>query len=152
MNDLFPGMDLQKGNGLSYECQTLRGNWRDHLPIGFSLSQVNEDLLSRSELRNLDALQAEMCSERPTVEEFLARSFGICLLCGNEIAGWCLSKYDCGDRCEVGIETVEGYRRRGLGTLMSLALVEKALSCRITRVGWHCSSSNKASAATVLRS
>jgi RimJ/RimL family protein N-acetyltransferase len=92
-----------------------------------------------------------MCSERPTVQDFLAKSFGVCLSRGDEIVGWCLSEYNCADRCEVGIEIVEPYQRRGLGTLLSLALVEMALSRSVTRIGWHCWASNTPSDATALK-
>jgi tetratricopeptide (TPR) repeat protein len=93
-----------------------------------------------------------MCSERETVEAFLAHSFGVCVVADGALAGWCLSEYNCGLRCEVGIETAEPYRRRGLATAMTLALVEQARTRGYTHVGWHCRSNNAPSAATAVRS
>jgi tetratricopeptide (TPR) repeat protein len=129
---------------------------RRMLPEGFSLHAVDAALLARTQLRNLVALKEEMCSERPTVQDFLEGSFGVCLVHGNdlpdaEIAGWCLSEYNTGQRCEVGIETVGPYRRRGLATLMTHALIDLALTGGLTRIGWHCWASNTPSAATALK-
>ena len=124
---------------------------RGALPAGLRAAAVDADLLAQTYLRNHAQLAEELCSERPTVEDFLARSFGVCLLDGDTLAGWCLSEYNCGARCEVGIEVVEAYRRRGLGTLMTQALCAEAARRGIQQVGWHCLTHNTASAATAAR-
>jgi RimJ/RimL family protein N-acetyltransferase len=118
------------------------------LPEGFTLHYVDQELLAQEHLRNLDDLLEELCSERQSVEDFLARSFGFCLLHGDEVAGWCLSEYNTAGRCEVGIATFEPHRRRGLGTAMVAALLAHAPSQGISYVGWHCYATNVASAAT----
>ena len=83
----------------------------------------------------MEQLREEMCSERPSVEDFLARSFGVCLVDEEQdaLAGWCLSEYNCGDRCEVGIEVDEAYQRHGLGTLLARALCQEAFTRRKIR-------------------
>ncbi len=121
------------------------------LPEGYRLRAVDADLLAEEGLANLDALREEMCSERDSVDEFLSRSFGYCAIHGEEIAAWCLSEYNVGDRCEVGIETVPAHRRRGLGTAVASALLEEAAARGIRRVGWHAWAENAASIATARR-
>jgi RimJ/RimL family protein N-acetyltransferase len=118
------------------------------LPAGLRLAAVDATLLARTELCNHARLAEEMCSERPTVEDFLARSFGVCLLVGDTLAGWCLSEYNCGGRCEVGIEVIEEYQRRGLGVVLTQALGAEAARRGVQQVGWHCLAHNVASAAT----
>jgi len=118
------------------------------LPDGLTPRLVDRALLGETHLRHLDELREEMCSERPSVEDFLAHSFGVCLVRGDELVGWCLSEYNTGDRCEVGIATREGYRRRGLGAWMACALAEQARARGIRHVGWHCYANNAASIAT----
>jgi RimJ/RimL family protein N-acetyltransferase len=93
----------------------------------------------------------EMSSERQSTEDFIGKSFGVCVLQGDEIVGWCLSEYNSADRCEVGIEVLQPYRRRGLATAMTCALIEHALSEGVSRIGWHCYASNAASRATARR-
>ena len=134
-----------------YERKSFDSGWRPQPPAGYSRRAVDAALLADTTLKNSDALKEEMCSERPTVQEFLAKSFGVCLLHGDEIAGWCLSEYNCANRCEVGIETVEAHQRRGLGTLMACALAEEAYARGVTRIGWHCYARNVASASTALK-
>ena len=118
------------------------------LPEGFSLRYVNEQLLADDTLGNRDDLIEELCSERESVPDFLEKSFGYCLLHGNDVAGWCLSEYNTADRCELGIATFEPHRRKGLATAIGSALLDQAASRGITQVGWHCYASNLASAAT----
>ncbi len=121
------------------------------LPEGFELRPVDAALLEHARLKNLDALREEMCSERPSVQEFLDHSFGVCLVHGYELAGWCLSEYNTPDACEIGIETREPFRRRGLAALMTAALVEEAQARGVARIGWHCWTSNIPSARTALK-
>lgn len=137
-----------------YACaaaQPAPADWRSMLPAGFSLHQVDETLLAQTHLRRMDDLREEMCSERPSVQDFMAKSFGVCLVKGDELAGWCLSEYNCPGRCEIGIETSTPYRRQGLGMLMTLALLELARTHHVQEVGWHCYTSNIASSATALK-
>lgn len=134
-----------------YALKKLKHDWRDLLPDGFSLAPVDQALLARRHLGNLDALGDELCSERASVEDFLLNSFGVCAIHGDELAGWCLSEYNSGDRCEVGIETLPPFRQRGLATAMASALIEHALAQGIDRIGWHCYASNESSVATALK-
>ena len=121
------------------------------LPPGFSLCPADQALVQRNDLEGLDWLLDEMCSERPSVEDFLQRSFGLCLLHEKRIIGWCLSEYNTGPRCEVGIAIDDAHQRRGLATLLGSAFIEQAQAQGIQRVGWHCWKSNQPSAATALR-
>lgn len=118
------------------------------LPAGMRLAVVDASIIAQTGLANYDRLAEELCSERPSVADFLERSFGVCLLDGDKLAGWCLSEYNYGDRCEVGIEVVEEYQRRGLGTLLAQALCVEAARRGINHVGWHCLADNVPSGAT----
>lgn len=133
-----------------YVLCKLRKDWRGLIPPGFAVRQVDRELLEEG-LAHCDQLTEEMLSEAPSVEAFLRDRFGFCLVGEGSIAGWCLSEYNWKDRCEVGIETVEGYRRRGVATITAGALAEYALEHGVTHVGWHAWSSNKPSIATALR-
>ncbi len=134
-----------------YRFKEFKQNWRTLLPAGFTLRVVDRTLLETGQLQNLDGLRHEMCSERPSVEEFLAQSFGVCIVHGEALAGWCLSEYNTSDSCEIGIETLEPYQKRGLATAMTSAFVEHARARGITQIGWHCYASNIPSVATALK-
>jgi len=128
-------------------CRQLVQPWQPLLPPAYQVREVNAALLATPGLLGLDALEMEMVSERPSSEDFLQRSFGVCLLHQDEIVGFCLSEYNTAGRCEVGVWTAEAHRQRGLGKLMTLALVEQALQRGYTEVGWHCWADNLPSAA-----
>ena len=136
-----------------YRFQALRYDWRSLLPAGFHVESITAELLAEARLAHLDVLKEELSSERPSVEDFLARSFGVVAICdeGNALAGWCTSEYNSGAACEVGIGTLAPYQRRGLATAMGSAFVEHALSRRVTQIGWHCWASNAPSVATALK-
>ena len=108
-------------------------------------------LLAQTGLANLDAVRDEMCSERLTAEDFLNNSFGFCIQHDHELVSWAFSEYNTGGNCEVGIATVEKYRRMGLGTVAALALVEHAIATGYHTIGWHCWANNIPSAALARR-
>jgi GNAT superfamily N-acetyltransferase len=144
---LFPARDLYHGTRLYYEIRDFPAQTDLQLPDGFSMQLITPEFLS-SELEGLGAVQEEMCSERASVEDFLARSFGICPVYENEIAGWCMSEYNVGDRCEIGIATAPNHQRKGIATLTTMYFLAEAHRRGYTRVGWDCWTRNEASAAT----
>jgi RimJ/RimL family protein N-acetyltransferase len=121
------------------------------LPEGFTLQPVTRALTENRGFDNLDDLLEEMGSERPGVEEFLARSFGTCLLHENHIVTWVLSEYNLGERCEVGIATHPDYQRRGFAALTGRAFVEQARQLGMRRIGWHCWKNNIPSVRAALK-
>jgi RimJ/RimL family protein N-acetyltransferase len=133
-----------------YERQYYRLRLRDRvsppaIPEGFRLRPVDETLLAEMALGNREALVAEIHSEAPSVADFLAHKFGSCLQYGQELVGWCLSEYNHGERCELGIETLPDYQRRGLATATALATIARAQSAGIAEIGWDCWKQNTAS-------
>jgi GNAT superfamily N-acetyltransferase len=118
------------------------------LPPGMVLRPVDRTLLAETHLGHLDALRAELVSECPSVEFFLAHRFGVCLVGTTEVVAWCLAEHTVGDRCEVGIETRPAYRRRGWATVVARAWADAAAARGIIQVGWHCYADNAGSIAT----
>lgn len=150
MSALIQGKEIIHADREYFACKGTDKNWRDLLPEGFQLKMVDADLLSTN-LKHLDTLKEEMTSERPSVEDFLAMSFGVCAVHENELAGWCLSEYNADGRCEIGIETTSDFRQRGIGTALTIAFLEHAFSHGINEVGWHCFKRNVPSAQTALK-
>jgi RimJ/RimL family protein N-acetyltransferase len=153
-NHLLKGHNHIRSPRQYYACDATQQrsiDWHNQLPADFELRAIDAALIERTDLLHLDILREEMCSERPTTQDFLARSFGVCLIHKDELAGWCLSEYNCAERCEIGIETRPPFQQRGLGTLMTYAVVNIARTRGITEVGWHCRAANVPSAATALK-
>jgi GNAT superfamily N-acetyltransferase len=146
LNEVFHDHELILAPRLLFETTPAPGTALA-LPDGFSLSQVSPELLA-SKIGGLDILREEMCSERTSVDDFLARSFGLCLIYENQVAGWCLSEYNTNDRCEIGIATLEPYQRKGIATCMTKAFLTEAAQRGYHHAGWDCWEKNVASSAT----
>jgi hypothetical protein len=120
------------------------------LPAGFEIHLVSPEFLA-SGRQGMEVILDEMCSERTSVEDFLSKSFGLVLTYEDQVAGFCMSEYNTGSRCEIGIATFEPYQRRGLATQMTWAFMAHALARGYTQIGWHCWSKNLPSGATAVK-
>lgn len=151
LRGMFSAKALVLADRQHYTHQALPSDWRDRIPEGIRLHTVDADFLRRSDLDHIGLVLEEIQSEGEPLERFAEDRLGVCAISGDEIVGWCLSEYNLGDRCEIGIETLEPYQRRGLGTAMTCALIELANTRGITHVGWDCYRDNLPSVATARR-
>jgi GNAT superfamily N-acetyltransferase len=108
------------------------------VPEGFAAVPVDATLLARRGLRNYPAVAEWGMSNWGGAEGFLARGAGMVVVQGETIASWCLMDCALGPRCEIGIATDPGYRRRGLAALATAATVAACLARGYARIGWHC--------------
>lgn len=148
---LLPGIDPIRAVRQYYAYRARTPTSYPEPPAGMELLPADASLLRRLDPAGRAALSEEMCSERVDVEAFLQRSFGLCLVQGDALVGWCLSEYNLDGRCEVGVAIMEPYQRRGLGTLMTVAFIQMALSRGIHTIGWHCWQRNIPSGALARR-
>lgn len=148
---LLPGLAPIRTERQYYEFDTAQPPREASVPAGYGLREADAALLAEAALADLDTLREEMTSERASVEEFLARSFGVCPVTTDALVGWCLSEYNTGDRCEVGIATLPPHQGKGLATATGSAFIQQALARGITRIGWHCYAANRPSWATALK-
>jgi len=138
------GFNVTHRNRNYYEVEANKHEWGAKPPQGYTIHMVDRSLLS-SGLKNTDRVIGEMRSERPTVEDFLDKSFSFCAVAGDVIADWCMSEYNTRDRFEIGIETVEKHRRRGLALQTAKATISYGVARGYRLVGWHCWTDNTAS-------
>lgn len=144
---LLAGKDAFAGRRLCFRLDPAGRAWEPALPPGLTLRAVDAALLADPHIENLEYVTDEMVSERPSVADFLAKSFGACALDGSRIVGWCLTEYNTGGRCEVGIETAEAYQRRGLARATAVATIGEAVARGYSEIGWICDANNRPSIA-----
>jgi GNAT superfamily N-acetyltransferase len=125
--------------------------WEAAVPDGLALRPVDAALLADGRMKNLAYVTEEMVSERPSIADFLEKSFGYCLIHDDEIVAWCMSEYNTGPRCELGIATAEPYQRQGLATAVGTAVIAEAVRRGVYDIGWLCWANNRPSVATALR-
>ena len=147
LQHLFPAHELYHGTRQYYEITDFVPKVNLSLPDGFSMQLITPEFLF-SDVAGLDSVKEEMCSERASVEDFLAHSFGLCPVHSSEVAGWCMSEYNVHDRCEIGIATASKHQRNGIATLATWAFLTEAHRRGYRRVGWDCWTRNLPSVAT----
>lgn len=133
-----------------YQLDARTLEWSEASLDRFRLEVIDRSFLD-SGYKNLEKVREEMCSERDSVEEFLEKSVGVCGVTGDEVASWCMSEYNHGDRYEIGIATAEKHRRQGLATATADALIKLCLGRGFNHVGWHCWRRNTPSNMTAQR-
>jgi hypothetical protein len=147
MDVVLAGKDPMRGQRFYYRIDPTKTKWKVRVPREFKLRWVNAALLEDASLTNPEYVTKEMVSERPSVEDFLEKSFGTCVVQENEIVGWCMSEYNVGKRCELGIETAEQVQQRGLAIATASATIREAARRGYTEIGWLCEFENKPSQA-----
>jgi GNAT superfamily N-acetyltransferase len=121
-------------------------HWRSLVPPGYQLTPVDRDLLALTDLKNHGHV-AEWVGGWHSVDDFVQNGFGYCLVRGDTIASWCIADTVLEERCEMGVTTDAGHRRRGLAAVVVSAAVEQCLERGFTEIGWHCLRSNAGSVA-----
>lgn len=125
----------------------LTRQWKEILPSNFKVRKIDKNLFE-SDIRYIERIRDEINECWYSVDDFLARGFGFCLIYSSkemeEVQGWCTGEYFSEGKCGIGIETFQGYRRRGFATAMASAFVEHSLSINIQPY-WDASADNHAS-------
>lgn len=134
-----------KEKRMHYRLDQLRVDWRPVVPSGFAIERIDADLLNRPGLTIPEHVTGWIENNWASVDGFLRDGFGFCTVDRDRILSWSLADCVVGNACEIGIRTVEEYRRRGLATLTAAAAVDHALSQGLSEVGWHCHEINDGS-------
>jgi RimJ/RimL family protein N-acetyltransferase len=125
-----------------YLCREVKLNWRDHLPEGHTVHQIDRALLANPALTIPAAILQTIPTYWRSLDHFLAMGAGFCVVHQNEAVSWCIADCTAGSQIDVGITTVPAHRRRGLAAVAAAATVEHCLSHGFTAVGWHCDQDN----------
>ncbi|MCP4362399.1 MAG: GNAT family N-acetyltransferase [Chloroflexi bacterium] len=139
---VMPGEHPLPDTRVYYRLDARGRTWQTVVPAGYKLRRVDAALLADASIHNLDYVTDEMCSERPSVADFLDKSFGYCVVQAGAIVAWCMSEYNSGNRCELGIETADSHRRQGLASVTATAVIQEAVSRGMYDIGWLSWASN----------
>ncbi len=113
------------------------------VPEGFSMQLVDAAFFSRG-LEHTDHVIGGLAGEWRTLDLFLQRGFGFCMVHQDTIVSRSLVDFIDGARCEICIHTARDYQRRGLGTLTAAATTAYAAAHGLA-TGWHCWANNAGS-------
>ena len=110
------------------------------IPSGYEAKCIDEQLFSLLEGRVSPKIFWQ------DFEKFMQNGKGVCLMYGSEPASWAFTAAVSNDEADIGIETAEAHRHRGLAYAASALLIKKLLPSR--RPTWSCQQSNMGSART----
>ncbi|WP_420642194.1 GNAT family N-acetyltransferase [Candidatus Leptofilum sp.] len=127
-----------------------RLNWRDKLPAGYVITQLNTALLAMQGNQLPPTIADSIRIGWQNRENFLQNGFGFVALHNDEIVCTCLANVTVGEKCEIGIETVPTHRRLGLATAVTAATVDYCQQAGFTHIGWHCGQDNPGSIGTAV--
>ena len=108
------------------------------LPEGFSVKDIDNGLFDRLKGRVAPSLFWD------DSEQFSKYGKGICIMHGDEPASWAFTAGVSSEECDIGIETAESFRHRGLAYAAASALISEILPEK--RPLWSCQQSNRGSA------
>ncbi|SFL91432.1 GNAT acetyltransferase [Gracilibacillus orientalis] len=109
-----------------------------------AIKPVNEQLLRDSSLKNLDLVTQWIHVAWPSVDHFLNKGIGYCVVESDTIASWCLSLFATNNQCELGLMTDEAYRKKGYAKAVALACVNFCVDHNKKPV-WNCDDENTGS-------
>ena len=110
------------------------------IPDSYSLHSIDEELFNTLTGRVVPSLYWK------NYAEYSKNGSGICVMHGNEPASWAFAAASSSIECDIGIETAEAFRRRGLAFIAAAAVIRDMLPEK--RPVWTCQRSNLGSART----
>jgi len=101
-------------------------------PQGFEVRAVDAGILASSDIVHGDEVRKEILKQWRSLDDFLSKGFGYCLLGDNTITSWCLAEYPAGHEISIGVETADEHRRKGHATVVSAATIRECVVRGIT--------------------
>ena len=111
---------------------------------GLEIMDIDKEMLERIDFRNLDDVVDELRWMWPSLGIYFEKGFGKVAVVEDEIVCWCTAEYVSEGMCGIGIETLDKYRQKGIGTKTATEFVRYCLSRDMTPY-WECDASNEAS-------
>ena len=108
------------------------------LPEGYTIKEMDENILNKLSGRIVPSLFW------PDRERFLEKGKGYCVMKGDNIASWAFSAAVTSEEIDIGIETAEEYKNKGLGKIAANAMIKYVIEQGKAPV-WACHHTNIAS-------
>ena len=135
---------------LHYECSEPPTAPPTGVPESYAIVPVDQAFLD-SDTPVREEITKWMSANFGSREGFLEHGLGSVALHENRIVAWSLADSLVNGLCDIGIETDEEHRRRGLGAAVTRRTIDLAFERGATRVGWHCHAINVPSRRTAER-
>ena len=116
------------------------------LPVPFIGQPIDSKLFTYSHLKYLPDLLEEIESDWGSLEKFLSGRYGYCVIDekANSLASWGIIGNITRSCAELGIDTMEEYRRKGFATFVTNQMISISSRKKLTP-HWYCFQNNTAS-------
>jgi RimJ/RimL family protein N-acetyltransferase len=114
------------------------------IPPNFYLKKIDSKTLFNNEIKNMKEIKRCITACWRNLEDYSNQGIGYILLTDNTVVSWCSTDYVVSTKCDLYVETFNDYKRKGFGTLVTLACTRECLNQKY-EVNWHCWHDNKSS-------
>ena len=108
------------------------------------LYDIKDIIEMENSFKNIELLKKTILSYWDTIDIFINKADGLCIIIDNIIASWAFTAWTAGDKHEPRIDTLEKYRQKGFGKICSSTIVNCYLEKGYTPY-WECEKTNLAS-------
>ncbi|MBR4879136.1 MAG: GNAT family N-acetyltransferase [Clostridia bacterium] len=109
-----------------------------NLPDGYAIKEIDKNIFTKLSGKVTPSLFWQ------NADDFIRQGKGYCIMHGEEIAAWAFSAAVSSDEIDIGIETAESHRQKGLAVIIAAKMVEYTISQGKNPV-WACYYKNMAS-------
>ncbi|MCJ7842158.1 GNAT family N-acetyltransferase [Lederbergia sp. NSJ-179] len=111
------------------------------LPPGYQLVKVSGPLLRSNEIENCSFLHDKILSFWDSIQDFLDKGIGYCIIYHNKIVSFCFSGFITNAFSVTDVETLEEYRRKNLAQIVAVAYLQDCMSRGLIPY-WDCMKEN----------
>ncbi|WZY00031.1 GNAT family N-acetyltransferase [Bacillus sp. FSL W7-1360] len=111
------------------------------LPPGYELCKISSSLLNANEIENLSFLQGKITGYWGSINQFLEKGFGYCIVHEQKVVSVCFSDFITDKFSSTAIETLKEYEGRKLAQIVAGAYVQECLRRGLTPY-WDCMKEN----------
>jgi len=135
-----------KTERLHYIASTMAWDWQSQIPEGITIRFANQTLLDDG--ISLPDTVANVVTLRQESEQPDTRAMGYVAVDKNKVVAYAVIDCIVGTGGDLGFFTDPNYRRRGLGSIVSAAVIAYALKYGLDTIHWDCESFNHGSIKT----
>lgn len=122
--------------------------WEEHksteLFRDINIRKIDLNLIQSPEILNHEFVISEIMRWWDTLDYFLEKALGYCIIENNKIVSYCITNFVYGNTYTIGIETLENHRRNGYSQRATEAFISELLN-NGNKPYWDCMFTNIAS-------
>ena len=141
LTQIFSDKSMEKSEQLIFSCKEYAKSFE--YDVTYQFVPLDELFFSCS-YENEEYIRNEIVMSNWNIQRFLEKGFGYAALDGNRIISWAIVCISYGDVDNIGINTLDKYRNKGLATALANKVLEQIFEKNHIPI-WDCDKNNYAS-------